>query len=118
MQKILNINNITKTIIPIYIAAPPSLYAFKENIYQELPKLNFSKTITKPAANLTSFLQAMLGRQCWEDAGWKIIDEIKSLCEMEIMVHSTWFFYSDVSSWSSNIRPWCTTSLNSTKKKV
>ena len=116
MQKILNINSAFETIIPIYTAVPTSLNAFKENIYLELPNLNFSKAIKKPAANLTSFLRANY-QHCWEDAGWKIIDEIESLCKMKIMVHSTWFFYSDVSSWSSNIRPWRTQSLNSTKRK-
>ena len=116
MQKILNIGSVTETIIPIYIAVPPSLNAFKEGIYEELSRLNFSKAIKKPATNLTSFLRANY-QQCWEDAGWKIFDEIESFCEMEIMVHSTWFFYSDISSWSSNIRPWRTQSLNSTKRK-
>ena len=42
---------------------------------------------------------------CWNQTGWHVVEEIVSHCEMEIMVHSAWFFYSPASTSAENIRP-------------
>jgi len=88
--------------ISIYIASPPSIKDFRNDIYIQLQEI--SKQIIKPTKELKDFLSEKY-ESCWIESGWKIPEEIESFCEMEIMVHSSWFFFSTLSTWSENIRP-------------
>ena len=106
--------NMTRN-IPVYIASPPSLKDFKNEVFNELQR--FSKLFLKPPKTLLEFLSEKY-KSCWEETGWKVIEEIESLCEMEVMMRSSWFFYSAVSSWSENIRSWRSIPKNIFKQKA
>ena len=94
-----------KKFIPIYIATPPQLESFADEVYEELEKLN--KLLVKPTIKLKAFLSSNYNI-CWKETGWKIMENIISLSEMEIMMKSTWFFFSPGSTWSETIRPFRT----------
>ena len=100
--------------IPVYIAAPPSMNDFKNEVYSELYKLN--ERFIKPAKKLKAFLSEKY-ETCWRETGWEQIEELRSFCEMEIMVRSSWFFHSAGSTWSENIRPLRVTSEKSLERK-
>ena len=101
VNKMKSIFNVTQT-IPVYIATPPSIHQFRNEIYDELQRI--SELFTRPSQSLHEFLSEKY-TSCWEETGWKIVEEIESFCEMEIMVRSAWFFFSPASTWSENIRP-------------
>ena len=101
LQSAIDLHNVTQS-IPVYIAVPTSLDDFRNNVYDELHKIY--QSFVKPAKSLENFLMENY-QSCWNQTGWHVVEEIVSLCEMEIMVHSTWFFYSPASTWSDNIRP-------------
>ena len=101
LQSVIDWHNVTQS-IPVYMAVPTSLDDFRNNVYKELENLNIS--LSKPLRSLENFLVENY-QSCWSQTGWHVVEEIVSLCEMEIMVHSTWFFYSPASSWSEHIRP-------------
>ena len=101
LQPVIDLHNVTQS-IPVYIAVPTTLDIFRNDIYKELE--NISLSFAKPAKSLKNFLVENY-QFCWNQTGWHVVEEIVSLCEMEIMVHSTWFFYSPASTWSENIRP-------------
>ena len=101
LQLVIDWHNVTQS-IPVYMAVPTSLNVFRNDVYKELENLNIS--FAKPAKRLENFLMENY-QSCWNQTGWHVVEEIVSLCEMEIMVHSTWFFYSPASTWSENIRP-------------
>ena len=115
LKRMLEINSVAQKVIPIYIAVPFALETFRNNVYDELMILNHSKTFMKPSENLTIFLYDNY-HQCWEENEWNVTEEIESLCEMEIMAQSTWFFYSVSSSWSANVRKW-RTSLQTSQRQ-
>ena len=94
-----------KECIPIYIATPSTLESFANEVYEELSKLN--NFLVKPTIKLKAFLSSNYNI-CWKETGWKITEDIISLSEMEIMMKSTWFFYSAGSTWSEMIRPFRT----------
>jgi len=100
-----NATDITKKSIPIYIASPPSLKVFVSKVYEELKQLN--KNFVKPSLKLNDFLSSKYSN-CWEETGWTNIENIVSLCEMEIMIKSFWFFFSAGSTWSQMILPFRT----------
>ena len=101
LQPVIDLHTVTQS-IPVYIAVPTSLTVFRDDVYRELENLNIS--LAKPSKRLKNFLMENY-QSCWNQTGWQVVEEIVSLCEMEIMVHSTWFFYSPASTWSENIRP-------------
>ena len=101
LQSVIDLHNVTQS-IPVYIAVPTSLDDFRNNVYKELENLDIS--LSKPLRSLENFLVENY-QSCWSQTGWNVVEEIVSLCEMEIMVHSTWFFYSPASTWSKSIRP-------------
>ena len=88
--------------IPVYIASPPSLETFVNKVYEELEKL--SEKLIKPSVKLTDFISAKYS-SCWNENNWITKGNIFSLCEMEIMINSFWFFFSTGSTWSEMIRP-------------
>ena len=88
--------------IPIYIATPPTLERFADEVYEELNKLN--RLLIKPTIKLKAFLSSNYSI-CWKETGWKVTENIISLSEMEIMIKSTWFFFSSGSTWSEMIQP-------------
>ena len=94
--------NISKEQTPIYIATPPSLANFVDKVYGNISKIN--KNFTEPTESIAMYLTKR-HQKCWNANGWSIPEQIISLCEMEVMARSEWFFYSVKSSWSSNIRP-------------
>jgi len=98
----LGIMNATNTIaaessIPVYIASPPLLEPFVNEVYEELEKLN--KNLVKPFVKLSDFLSSKYNT-CWNETGWTNKGDILSVCEMEIMIRSNWFLFSGYSSWS------------------
>ena len=94
--------NISKEQTPIYIATPPSLANFVDKVYGNISRNN--KNFMKPKESVAMYL-VKRHHKCWNANGWSIPEQIISLCEMEVMARSEWFFYSVKSSWSSNIRP-------------
>ena len=113
-NKLKTVVNLTRN-IPVYVAAPPSINDFRNEIYNKLQKQ--SKFLLKPPKTLREFLSDKY-KLCWEETGWKIIEEIESLCEMEIMMRSSLFFSSVVSSWSKNIYCWRSISEKTSKHKA
>ena len=87
--------------IPVYIAVPPSISDFRDEVYQEL--LQLSERYSKPKVSLESFLLHQY-ELCWQEFGWTCVSEIISLTEMELMTRSSWFFYAHGSSWSAYAR--------------
>ena len=85
----------------IYIAVPPSLKEFKENLLRILPLLN--SNFVRPSVDLASFLTRNF-QTCWKSGKWAETEETLSLLEMQVMAESEWFFYSRLSSWSDVIR--------------
>jgi len=98
-------DKVDKSPIPIYIASPPSLESFVNKVYDELEKL-YNRAV-KPSVKLRDFLSSKYNI-CWEDAGWKVTENIFSLCESEILINSFWFLFSYPSTWSQMIRPFRT----------
>ena len=87
---------------PIFISSPLSLANFVDEIYKNISKIN--KNFIKPTESVEMYLTKR-HQECWNTNGWLIPEGIISLCEMEVMIRSEWFFYSFRSSWSRNIRP-------------
>lgn len=81
----------------LYIATPPSLNNFSNDIYSYAKSTN----LMYPKINLETYLTKNY-KTCWYEI-WTNTDEIVSLVEMVIMEKSDIFFYSDGSSWSSNV---------------
>ena len=88
------------TPVPIYIASPPTLKQFRDEIYGNISKIN--KNFVKPLESIMTYLTNQY-KECWKDNGWINLNEMFSLCEMELMIYSDWFFFSTWSTWSNNI---------------
>ncbi|CAK8679898.1 unnamed protein product [Clavelina lepadiformis] len=89
--------------LPVYIAAPPSLKAFKLEIFSHVERLNPS--LEAVSVDLEEYFKKTGLVQCWQKSDWVSHDDVISLIEMEIVRMSSYFFYSIRSSWSANIRP-------------
>ena len=97
-----------------YIAHPPALNEFVNEVYQ-ISK-NLSTLIQLPSISLKNYLEKNV-EKCWKKNRWKNSDDILSLVEMEIMLLSDWFFYAKHSSWSNNVRDLHWTNVNDVRKK-
>lgn len=86
----------------VYIASPPILREFADQVVSALRKIN--KYVQDTKLPLDSFISERY-RPCWENGGWKNEKEIFSLIEMEILSQSEWFFFAPGSTFSSNVRP-------------
>ncbi|CAK8678797.1 unnamed protein product [Clavelina lepadiformis] len=89
--------------LPVYISTPPSLKHFKSKILSHLKDL--SSQLKIDLMDLEVYLVQAGLAQCLKNANWVSRNEIISLTEMEIVRKSKYFFYSIISTWSSNIRP-------------
>jgi len=86
----------------MYIAVPPSLKTFKKKLIQVILLANYNFVF--PSIDLESFLTENF-QTCWKTGKWTDTNEILSLTEMQLMVESEWFFFSELSTWSGVIRP-------------
>ena len=93
--------NLTKDVVPVYVAAPPTLKNFVDEVYTKLQQID--KRFIKPSSGIRSYLKSKYSL-CWEKHQWKNIEEVVSLTEMELMIGSFWFFFSRGSTWSQNVR--------------
>ena len=93
--------NLTKDVVPVYVAAPPTLKNFVDEVYIKLQQID--KRYIKPSSGIRSYLNRKYFL-CWEKHHWKNIEEVVSLTEMELMIGSFWFFFSRGSTWSDNVR--------------
>ena len=93
--------NLTKDVVPVYVAALPSLKNFVDEVYAKLQQID--ERFIKPSSGIRSYLKSKYSL-CWEKHHWKNIEEVVSLTEMELMIGSFWFFFSRGSTWSRNVR--------------
>ena len=93
--------NLTIDVVPVYVAAPPTLKNFVDEVYAKLQQID--KRYIKPSSGIRLYLKSKYSL-CWEKHQWKNIEEIVSLTEMELMINSFWFFFSPGSTWSQNVR--------------
>ena len=105
IEKELNISNdvVNQTPIPIYIAMPTKIEKFRDDVYENILAIN--KNFIKPTEHIETYLTKQY-EQCWKETGWINLEEMFSLCEMEIMILSEWFIFSPGSTWSANVRPY------------
>ena len=88
--------------ILVYMAAPSNATELKTKFYDEL--LNSNGIFEKPSESLESYLQKRF-KPCWKQNVWiHSTADIFSLCEMELMIQSSWFLYSNPSTWSNVAR--------------
>ena len=88
--------------ILVYMAAPPSADELKTKFYDELS--NSNGIFEKPSESLETYLQKRF-KPCWKQNVWIYSTaDIFSLCEMELMIQSSWFLYSNPSTWSDVAR--------------
>ncbi|CAK8693089.1 unnamed protein product [Clavelina lepadiformis] len=86
----------------VYLAMPPSLNQFKEDVYGNLTTLN--PLFKKPPISVESFLQGKV-EKCWTINNWSNIGEVYSQIENQIALKSERFLFSISSTWSGNVRP-------------
>ena len=88
--------------ILVYVAAPPSADELKTKFYDELS--NSNGIFEKPSESLETYLQKRF-KHCWKQNVWIYSTaDIFSLYEMELMIQSSWFLYSNPSTWSNVAR--------------
>ena len=93
--------NLTKDVVPVYVAGPSTLKNFVDEVYIKLQQID--KRFIKPSSGIRSYLKSKYFL-CWKKHQWKNIEEVVSLSEMELMIGSFWFFFSPGSTWSQNVR--------------
>lgn len=86
--------------INIYIASPPSIIGFTDQIFDRLRQ--FNSTFRRPSLTLNQFMVNRFGA-CMEKNHWNFGDTL-SRVEQALMVQSDYFYFSAVSSWSQNCR--------------
>ena len=89
--------------IIVYLAVPPSANDFKAKFYEEL---STDAVFVKPEINITSYILKKY-KPCLNtsDSTWlDTLPNFVSLCEMELMAQSSWFFFSTHSTWSNMVR--------------
>ena len=89
--------------IIVYLAVPPSANDFKAKFYEEL---STDAVFVKPEINITSYILKKY-KPCLNtsDSTWlDTLPNFVSLCEMELMLQSSWFFFSTHSTWSNVVR--------------
>ena len=87
----------------VYLAVPPSANDFKVKFYEEL---STDAVFVKPKINITSYILNKY-KLCLNtsDSTWlDTLPNFVSLCEMELMLQSSWFFFSTHSTWSNVVR--------------